>query len=83
MDTIQYKLRTWQPKEVWHCLTCDSYRHRPTIEGILPAICCGEPAKLIDRYYQPKDEVIELAMAQMQSAALFNPEPTQDSGKGA
>ena len=97
-DSIEYEILNWEPREVWRCQgACGKYRHRRRIKGILPAVCCGVPAKLIDRYQQPtsfevnqvieslepKDEGIELAMAQMQAAALLGPEPTEDSGEDA
>ena len=97
-DSIEYEILNWEPREVWRCLgACGKYRHRKNVKGILPAVCCGVPAKLIDRYQQPtsfevnqvieslepKDEGIELAMAQMQAAALLGPEPTEDSGEDA
>lgn len=102
LDFIEYELVNWEPREVWRCQgACGKYRHRATVKGILPAVCCGVPAKLIDRYQQPtsfevnqvieslepkdapKDEVLELAMARMQAASLFFPEPSQKSDKGA
>jgi hypothetical protein len=53
-DSIEYELVNWQPREVWKCQGgCGKYRHRNVVKGILPAVCCGVPAKLIDRYSQP------------------------------
>jgi hypothetical protein len=97
LDSIEYELVNWEAREVWRCQGgCGKYRHRNAVKGILPAVCCGVPAKLIDRYQQPtsfevnqvieslepKDEGIELVMAQMQAASLFFPEPSQKSEKG-
>ena len=53
MDSIEYELVNWEKREVWKCSVCGRYRHRKTVKGIRPAICCGQPAKLIDRYEQP------------------------------
>lgn len=98
LDSIEYELVNWEPREVWHCQGgCGKYRHRIAVKGIRPAVCCGVPAKLIDRYQQPtsfevnqvieslepKDEGIELVMAQMQAASLFFPEPSQKPDKDA
>ena len=53
-DSIEYELMNWEPREVWKCQGgCGKYRHRSAVKGILPAVCCGVPAKLIDRYRQP------------------------------
>ena len=53
-DSIEYEILNWEPREVWQCQgECKKYRHRRTLKGILPAVCCGVPAKLIDRYEQP------------------------------
>jgi hypothetical protein len=52
-DSIEYQILNRQPREVWHCSVCKRYRHRDAVKGLLPAICCGQPAKLIDRYSQP------------------------------
>jgi predicted metal-binding protein len=101
-DSIEYELLNWEPREVWRCQGgCGKYRHRRVVKGILPAVCCGVPAKLIDRYQQPtsfevnqviesleskdapKDEELELAMARMQAASLFFPEPTEGSEEDA
>jgi hypothetical protein len=54
MDSVEYEIVNWTPREVWHCAVCKSYRHRPAAKGLLPAICCGQPAKLITSYSQPK-----------------------------
>lgn len=59
MDSIEYTLTNWEAREVWHCAACRRYRHRATRPGILPAVCCGQPAQLIDRYQQPVEIVIE------------------------
>ena len=53
IDSIEYELTNWQAREVWKCAACKRYRHRPTVAGILPAVCCGQPAKLVTRYEQP------------------------------
>ena len=54
VDSIEYELVNWSPREVWKCQgACKKYRHRNAVKGILPAVCCGVPAKLIDRYSQP------------------------------
>ena len=89
IDSIEYELVNWEPREVWKCQGgCGKYRHRNAVKGILPAVCCGVAAKLIDRYRQPtsfevnqvieslepKDEGIELVMARMQAAALLFPQ---------
>jgi predicted metal-binding protein len=52
-DSIEYELVNWEAREVWKCQNCGHYRHRPVRPGQLPAICCGQPAKFIDRYEQP------------------------------
>lgn len=85
-DSIEFELVNWEPREVWKCQgQCARYRHRKVVKGIQPAVCCGVPAKLIDRYKQPiailgaselPDETLESVMAQMQAAALLAPEPT-------
>lgn len=102
-DSIEYEIVNWSPREVWKCQTCKRYRHRDSVKGLLPAICCGEPAKLVMHYEQPKpfmvsepipaefgkprDERLELLMAEMQAASLLfpqpTPEPTQDFEQGA
>lgn len=89
VDSIEYELVNWEPREVWKCQgACKKYRHRKAVKGILPAVCCGVTAKLIDRYRQPKkfevdaviaslesrDPVLESLMAEMQAAALVFPE---------
>jgi hypothetical protein len=53
MDSIAYELVNFEPREVYHCGICKRYRHRTVHPGILPAICCGQPAVLFDRYEQP------------------------------
>lgn len=59
-DSIEYTLTNWEPREVWRCTgACKRFRHRPARPGILPAICCGQPAQLWDRYQQPVEVVIE------------------------
>jgi hypothetical protein len=54
MDFIEYELVNWEAREVWKCQgQCGKYRHRREVKGTLTAICCGVPAKLVDRYKQP------------------------------
>ena len=53
-DSIEYELLNWEAREVWRCQgACKKFRHRRAVKGILPAVCCDVPAKLIDRYQQP------------------------------
>ena len=53
-DSIEYELVNWEAREVWKCQgSCGRWRHRKVVKGILPAVCCGVPAKLIDHYQQP------------------------------
>ena len=97
-DSIEYELVNWEPREVWKCQgECGKYRHRSAVKGILPAVCCGVAAKLIDRYRQPtsfevnqvieslepKDEGIELVMARMQAAALLFPQSSEEPDQDA
>jgi len=59
-DSICYELVNETPREVWKCLgACQRFRHRTVRPGILPAICCGVPARLWDRYSQP--EVVNIS----------------------
>lgn len=69
MDFIEYELVDWVRREVWKCQgNCKRYRHRDFRKGLLPAICCGVPAKLIDRYSQPvRIEVTEPLQSGAQS----------------
>lgn len=54
-DSIEYEIVDWEDREVWRCQgSCGRYRHRKSTKGILPAVCCGIPAKRIDRYQQPR-----------------------------
>jgi hypothetical protein len=54
IDSVEYELVNWKPRQVWKCQgACQRFRHRDKIEGQLPAICCGVPAKLITSYSQP------------------------------
>jgi hypothetical protein len=54
MDSIEYTLTSWEPREVLRCTgTCKRFRHRTARPGLLPAICCGKTARLWDRYEQP------------------------------
>lgn len=52
-DSIEYELINYEPREVYYCGVCERFRHRTVRPGILPAICCGQPARLFDRYEQP------------------------------
>ena len=52
-DYIEYELMSFESREVWHCTLCKRFRHRAIRPGIRPAICCGQPARLFDRYEQP------------------------------
>jgi hypothetical protein len=59
-DSISYTLMREEPREVWKCTgACGRFRHRTVRPGILPAICCGQPARLWDRYSQPIEIEIE------------------------
>lgn len=58
VDSIEYEIVNWKRREVWHCSVCKRYRHRDAAKELLPAICCGRPAKLIDIYEQPSPLVI-------------------------
>jgi len=54
MDSIAYELVKEEPREVWKCLgACGRFCHRWASPGLLPAVCCGKPARLFDRYSQP------------------------------
>ena len=65
VDSIEYELVNWEKREVWKCQgDCKKFRHRRVLKGILPAVCCGVPAKLIDRYEQPRPYVIEQVLPQ-------------------
>lgn len=69
VDSIEYELVNWEPREVWKCQgECKKYRHRRALPGILPAVCCGVPAKLVDRYQQPKQFMVSEPL-QSQAAA--------------
>jgi hypothetical protein len=57
-DSIEYTLRNEEPREVYYCATCERFRHRTVRTGLLPAICCGEPARLWDRYSQPIEVIV-------------------------
>ena len=52
-DSIEYELANFESRTVWKCAVNGHYRHRKEIPGAEPALCCGQPAKLIDRYEQP------------------------------
>jgi hypothetical protein len=52
-DSIEYELMNFEPREVYHCAICKRFRHRTVRPGIMPAICCGQPARLFDKYKQP------------------------------
>src|SRR4051812_30598245 len=59
-DLISYELMNEEPREVWQCQgECGRYRHRRALPGILSAICCTLPARLLDRYSQPIPVTIE------------------------
>jgi hypothetical protein len=59
-DSIGYELITEIQREVWKCQgACGKFRHRTVRPGILPAICCGVPARLWDRYLYPEIVNIE------------------------
>lgn len=67
VDSIEYELVNWEPREVWKCQgACKKYRHRQAVKGILPAICCGVPAKLIDRYRQPRKFEVDAVIASLE-----------------
>jgi hypothetical protein len=54
IDSIEYEIVNWEPRQVWRCQgKCGRFRHRPTIAGALPAVCCNVEAKLITSYSQP------------------------------
>jgi hypothetical protein len=53
IDSVEYEITNWSPREVWHCSVCKRYRHRNSAKGLLPTICCGQPAKLVTHYEQP------------------------------
>jgi len=60
MDSIAYELVKEEPREVWKCLgTCGRFRYRRALPGLLPAVCCGKPARLFDRYNQPIEIEVE------------------------
>jgi hypothetical protein len=53
-DSIEYELVNFESREIWKCLgKCGRFRHRAARPGILPAVCCSQPARLFDRYEQP------------------------------
>jgi len=55
VDSIEYEIVETEPREVWKCAgKCGCFRHRKTVKGTLPAICCNVPARLIDQYEQPR-----------------------------
>ena len=64
---LEYTLVRETPRTVWRCDGCKRYRHRDeelssSVDGmkhLLPAICCGKPARLVDRYSQPQEIVVE------------------------
>jgi hypothetical protein len=61
-DTVGYELLNYAPHELYHCSTCRCYRHRRVVKGQRPAICCGKPAKLLDKYSQPTLIIVEQAV---------------------
>ena len=64
IDSIEYEIVNWKRREVWHCSVCKRYRHRDFQKGLLPAICCAEPAKLIDIYEQPTPFVVSESVSE-------------------
>lgn len=59
-DSIEYELTDWQPRTLWKCNgECKRFRHRAELPGALPAICCGQPARLVDSYDQPIPVVVD------------------------
>ena len=56
---LEYTLVRETPRTVWRCDGCKRYRHRDEVADLLPAICCGKPARLVDRYSQPQEIVVE------------------------
>jgi predicted metal-binding protein len=57
-DSIEYEIVKFESREVWKCAgQCGRFRHRRSVSGILPAVCCQAPARLIDRYEQPIREL--------------------------
>ena len=57
-DSIEYTLMNEEPREVYYCAACGRYRHRAVRPGQLPALCCGQPARLWDKYSQPVEVTI-------------------------
>ena len=43
---LEYELVKWEPRTVWCCGACGGFRHHREFEELLPAICCGQPARL-------------------------------------
>ena len=74
IDSIEYEIVNWKPREVWHCAACKRYRHRDFQKGLLPAICCEQPAKLIDIYEQPSPVVISEPVSEFMLES-WPPEP--------
>jgi predicted metal-binding protein len=63
-DSIEYEIVNWEKREVWKCqASCKRYRHRRAMKDLLPAICCGQPAKLMDRYEQPTPLMVSEPLA--------------------
>jgi len=53
VDSIAYELVKEEPRELWNCLgRCGRFRHYRSLPDLAPAICCGKPARLFDRYRQ-------------------------------
>jgi hypothetical protein len=63
VDSIEYELVNWEAREVWKCSKCGRYRHRKAVFGIMPALCCSQPATLIDRYQQPIDITVSQSLS--------------------
>ena len=69
-DSIEYEIVNWEKREVWKCQGgCQRFRHRPTVKGLMPAICCGHPAKLIDRYSQPRPLIVSEPLARQSAGS--------------
>jgi hypothetical protein len=65
MDSIEYEILNWEPREVWKCQgACGKFRHRRALKGILPAVCCGVPARLWDRYQMPTPFTVSQSLDQ-------------------
>jgi hypothetical protein len=58
MDWIEDELTTSEKRTVWKCRVNGHYRHRKEASGAPAAICCGQPAVLIDTYEHPLDRTV-------------------------